>query len=234
MPPEPRQRGDVRPPECEVCGDPAGPDADALVRFQPPLAVDETAAKSGVGHPADTGWFCPRHLDAARALAGAVTFVEAVARLRAPVPVAPEASAAGLDHVAIAVQPIDELRTRWIERLSGVAAALDLAGAPFETQVHREWSPMDGASPPWCPFVDRTARVATRDGRRLTLECEDAHWHEGERHRVEVRLHFEDSREFWMLAAHADATDGFLVQAVAVAGAPSATVLDALLGEPTP
>lgn len=65
----------MRPPICEVCGARFDPDA-ALVRF----ADYEPLPEGQVGHPRGLGWFCGRHLAAARDLTH-LAEAEAVARI---------------------------------------------------------------------------------------------------------------------------------------------------------
>ena len=74
----------MRPPICEICHDDCDPH-EGLLGF----AEDERSrawharaeAEPGfVGHPPDLGWFCPAHLEAAKALTH-LPRSEAVARL---------------------------------------------------------------------------------------------------------------------------------------------------------
>ncbi|MCB9832057.1 MAG: hypothetical protein H6807_06230 [Planctomycetes bacterium] len=69
----------MMPPECEVCDQPfdPGPGGD-LVLFSNHRPLPE----GEVGHPPGCGWFCARHLEAARALTH-LDLAEARRRLRA-------------------------------------------------------------------------------------------------------------------------------------------------------
>lgn len=78
----------MKPPICGICG--AVPDERSGERFET-IAFRRTAADvewyrraeapGFVGHPPNVEWFCPRHVDRARALTD-LTVSEALVRLR--------------------------------------------------------------------------------------------------------------------------------------------------------
>ncbi|MER3394374.1 MAG: hypothetical protein RIA38_05360, partial [Microcella pacifica] len=141
----------MRPPSCEVCGVDFDDTADRLVTFvlEPGSGRSSAArAERAVGHPENQGWFCDTHLAAARALSATATLADAVRAARSgdaigmPEPSSPTTGPAGPSWEAVA----QRLRSA----LPALAAAIGLENVRPVTESTREWTPMDGAEPPWC------------------------------------------------------------------------------------
>ena len=179
----------MRPPSCEVCGVDFDDTADRLVTFVlEPGSGRSTAARAerAVEHPENQGWFCGVHVEAARALAATSTLAEAVRAMRSgdanrmPDPSPPTTELAGPSWEAVA----QRLRSA----LPALAAAIGLDDVRPVTESTREWTPMDGAEPPWCPYIDRVTTVIEREGASVRLVVERAHWNDDELARADVRL----------------------------------------------
>ncbi len=197
---------------CEICESDldAADDDVAPVTFQPDdrsRAWRRRAAEEPgfVGHPPDTGWFCARHVDAARTAARTLTLAEAVRRLSdadAPptdVTTDPEPDAVDSHPAGGRLVSSDRFGLEWIEwtlpptdahvlaaslrsLLPNLFEALGLGPAPtLERRIDRQWTPMDGAQPPWCPFTDTTVDEGrAADGSSVVVEVVLDHWNEDE------------------------------------------------------
>lgn len=172
-----------------MCGVDLDDTADRLVTFVLDPGSGRSTAATGersVGHPENQGWFCDGHVEAARARAASSTLIAAVRAVRsgeasgmlAPSPPPAESGEPSWEAVA------QRLRSA----LPELAAEIGLEGVRPVTESTREWTPMDGAEPPWCPYVDRVTTVVERDGARVSLVIERAHWNDDELARADVRL----------------------------------------------
>lgn len=75
-----------------------------------------------------------------------------------------------------------------------------------ETYV-RSWSPMDGALPPHCPFVDRWASRFRGASEQIEIMCELPHWSETERLRSSVTLYAKVGSTAIWIRGHAEDQD---------------------------
>lgn len=179
----------MRPPSCEVCGVDLDDTADRLVTFVlEPGSGRSTAARAerAVGHPENQGWFCDVHVAAARALSATSTLADAVRAARSgDASGMPEPSPTPTETVELSWEVVAQ---RLRSALPALAAAIGLDGVRPVTESTLEWTPMDGAEPPWCPYIDRVTTVIERDGARVSLAIERAHWNDDELARADVRL----------------------------------------------
>src|SRR5690606_29308415 len=136
----------------------------ALVRCVP-TASDvvwrERAEREGlVGHPPDVGWFCGKHAEAARELAGRLHLGQVLRELRqreAGLAAGPdEAQSDEPDRLAPCHPDIGALYSDPRAALSALAEPAGLDPAPLTVTTRRDWHPMDGSVPPDCPFADTT------------------------------------------------------------------------------
>jgi hypothetical protein len=130
------------------------------------------AATNGVGHPPEQAWFCGVHLAQAQALSTS-TLSEALAAMRRPKP-GPLSAAV---EVAIAGRTVLVLFEELRSLLPELAAAVGVPELPeMPVRTHRDWTPMDGVQPPWCPFSDH-GRVEHRgDGVEARVSWSRASW----------------------------------------------------------
>lgn len=165
----------MRPPICAICGTDVGPAEGGLVRFAARPSDTEWRERMEreklVGHPPDTDWFCGEHVAAARASAH-LAIDAALEAMRHPQPVSEFAT-----HPIRPIAP-DALAEVFRELLAA------LATDPVTTTTAREWTPMDHAEPPYCPYVDRETVTAGS----LTLQLESAHWNDAELARTSAVL----------------------------------------------
>ncbi len=234
----------MRPPLCDVCDadvDPAHPASlVSCVR-----EADDPGLGGLPGHPAHQLWLCEAHRERGAALGASRTAAEVVAALREH----PEsdtnasglaqrlaAARARIEASTVACTPIalddavDVLR-RAFDRLS---EEHDLARVEPERTEAREWTPTDGAEPPWCPYVDRRRALIARDGVELELAEEYAHWNDDELARASATLSLRMPSGGFAFAAHTQgATDEHLVRQATVTGDAPPWLLDAF-GVPQP
>lgn len=68
--------------------------------------------------------------------------------------------------------------------LAAAPALLDTLGAPGATapalNTSRAWSPMDGAQPPWCPWVDHADATLRHGDWTFRVTSSVSHWNEAE------------------------------------------------------
>jgi hypothetical protein len=85
---------------------------------------------------------------------------------------------------------VHELARSFREVLPELFAALDLGEPPtLEAYTHRNWTPMDGAQPPYCPFDDNFVWSGTGvDGTTVRVDVEVVHWNEDDVHSARVSL----------------------------------------------
>lgn len=79
--------------------------------------------------------------------------------------------------------------------LAHAPALLTALGAPGATapplSVQRSWSPMDGALPPYCPFVEHSAGVLTHAGWTVRVSASVSHWNESDVGGASASVHLE-------------------------------------------
>ncbi len=81
----------------------------------------------------------------------------------------------------LAPTPAVVVHQRLVERWRDVLAALDVVADPApEGRQWRTWSPMDGAQPPWCPFVDEYRATQTVGDLVVELSTSAPHWNDQE------------------------------------------------------
>lgn len=150
----------MKPPICALCDERFAPTEGALVRFVSTAASEAWRARAVaepgfVGHPPDLAWFCGVHRAAAEALAH-LTLADALAKLRAPAnPVLARAAAYAK---SLGVDPLPELLA----------------------STSRRWDPIDGCSPPHCPYVDEHVLDGASDRGRVRVTRTEAWWNEQE------------------------------------------------------
>ena len=73
----------MRPPICDICFQDCGMDGLVSFRRTPSDEEWDRMSQTGgfAGHPPYAGWFCPEHLEAAKALRN-LTIDEALKRIR--------------------------------------------------------------------------------------------------------------------------------------------------------
>lgn len=166
----------MKPPICVVCDEAFDPAGGTLVRFASTPDDEEwrrTAHAQGmVGHPPDTGWFCPRHAGQATPLSH-LTLTEATALV-----------ALMVDGVTVAIPPMQPgvIAARFVEHLRV------LVDAPPElvASEQRNWTPMDRVEPPWCPYDD-TFRHSGRSAEwEVEIRHQMVHWNDHELANAEV------------------------------------------------
>lgn len=180
----------MRPPSCDVCDADVDPtETNALVACVPADRVPTDADADLPGHPEHLVWLCARHREQGRALASSRTALQVVAALR---------EHPGLTEVVA-------LLRRAFDRL---AVDLGLDDIERERTEAREWTPMDNAEPPWCPYVDRRGLRVARNGVELELREELAHWNDDELARASVTLSVRGPASAFTVAAHTEGSSG--------------------------
>ncbi len=95
-----------------------------------------------------------------------------------------DASAAG--HLAF--DDMNHLHRTLRELLPTLAALAGLDPASIDRTLTRDWSPVDGAVPPNCPYSETTLRTASAGETTLSLQFEAAHWSEDDCARTSLTL----------------------------------------------
>jgi hypothetical protein len=169
-----------------VCGDEFEPPRGQLVTFAPRESDRQwrrRAAGSGfVGHPPNVEWFCGVHAKAASALASS-TIDLALSELRSAV--TDPSSDPEIVRVPIAPTEIGDLQ-RLLRDLLPALVGDDAAVAT--TTSERTWSPMDGSTPPNCPYndIDTTTMTGPWGLAELIWDC--AMWNDEDAARRTVTL----------------------------------------------
>ncbi|MGE0728281.1 MAG: hypothetical protein AB7O92_18580 [Acidimicrobiia bacterium] len=186
----------MRPPICEVCDERFDPGAGGLLTFastpQSEAWHARAAAEPGfVGHPPDQGWFCPAHLDAARALQP-LPLADAVRRLiAAPPAAAPPATRSRFVERPCPPTPHDRLHRALLDHVAVFAAAFGCTDLPPPaTSSERHWHEMDRCVPPDCPYVDEVSSVASANGLAVQAGRGESWWNPAELASISVRLAF--------------------------------------------
>lgn len=187
----------VKPPICEFCGERFEPCEGAQVVFAGSAAGyawnERATSERTVGQSPDVGWFCAAHAPQVSRLADG-TLAEALDHLRTQNPAPPPESVpqrvpslGELPCPAIEVVALHDLLRA---HLDDFAAAMGVRELPeFERTSEREWSPMDGAFPPHCPFVDQSSLRGRNEAIEVHLAADFAHWNESELARAGTHLH---------------------------------------------
>lgn len=173
----------MRPPECAVCGEEFTAPDGRLVTFAERDSDrqwrERVAAERMVGHPPNVDWFCGVHAEAAVALAGEtidVALTELKRQTADGVARAPEADGwPNIVKVPIAPTDIELVLSLFTDLMPAIVGDID---AVPSTTSRRNWTPMDGAQPPWCPFDD--VDVTTLSGPLATaaLTWDRAMWND--------------------------------------------------------
>jgi len=193
----------MRPPECAVCGDDFSAPDGRLVTFAERDSDrqwrERAAAERMVGHPPNVEWFCGVHATAAIERAGET--IDVALRLLT-------ASQSGVRQLAIALRDIDDLLRLFRERMPALVGEPTGSAPPARTTTDRTWTPMDGAQPPDCPYVD--LEITTLSGSRGTVELrwERAMWNDAEAARRTATLIVEPTLGE-LCSASATVGDGF-------------------------
>jgi len=183
----------MRPPECAVCGDEFTAPDGRLVTFAERDSDrqwrERVAAERMVGHPPNVEWFCGVHAVAACALAGETIDVALTALKRQSA----DDDARPLRHdswpnivkVPIAPTDIELMRSLFADLMPALVG--DSEATPSTTS-RRNWTPMDGAQPPYCPYDD--VDVTTLSGPLATavLTWDRAMWNDDDPARRTAQL----------------------------------------------
>lgn len=176
----------MRPPECDVCGEPAG--RDGLIDCLPTEAgaafleraqsQDDDRQPGIVGHPPDTGWFCSTHAPQARELAPTHRRGDIIGRLRTAD--LPPTSEPKLETPPTQDFPragsLHDLHRTLSETLPVVLEHAGIGGAQTKQRADRDWRPMDGSRPPDCSYVDIAVLEARVGEVWVYLESEEVFW----------------------------------------------------------
>lgn len=184
----------MRPPLCDVCDADVDP-ADPRSLVSCVRAADDRGLGDLPGHPAHQLWLCEVHRDEGATLGASRTAGEVVAALREH----PEPKADGGDDSAMALHDAVALLRGAFDQLAGEHGVGD---AERERTEAREWTPMDNAQPPWCPYIDRRRVRVVRDDLELELAEEYAHWNEDELARASVTLSMQAPPGGFSLSVH--------------------------------
>jgi hypothetical protein len=84
-----------------------------------------------------------------------------------------------------------------------------------ESSARRSWTPMDGAQPPSCPFVDTWTLAGAADGTEVTLTRTVSSWNENEVSSAAVALRVFVGGDMASVAAHGS---GLMCTTVVVRG----------------
>ncbi|MEM9610547.1 MAG: hypothetical protein AAGA99_24250 [Actinomycetota bacterium] len=169
----------MRAPYCEICDVEVVPGDDAFVTFAPETPIEPSIGQLGLEH--DTRrWFCPEHIDRARARSHRPPWV-ALVELSLDADV--EAGRSPHDgeayvSVPIGEWPLSEARAALEACAPEILALLDMPPAPrpLHWSGRRSWSPMDGVEPPWCPYGDEAWGEVVTERYRLRISTSANHW----------------------------------------------------------
>ena len=165
----------MRPPECAVCGDEFTAPDGRLVTFAERDSDrqwrERAAAERMVGHPPNVEWFCGVHAQAAIDLAGETIDVA----MRALT-----ASQSAVQQLAIAPREIDDLLRLFRERMPALVGEPEASSSGARTTSDRRWTPIDGAQPPDCPYVDLDITTLVGPRGMAELRWERAMWNDAE------------------------------------------------------
>lgn len=167
-------------PECMVCGDAVAADDQHRVRFSDRIAVDGSAT---VGRPDGAGWFCDRHVDAARERSD-VPIAAAVAELQAGErslpPTSPKLEAPVLRRIPCATIGVSRLANVMSDNIDAIVEPLGMAAPTLSEHSRRDWTPMDGVQAPWCPYSDHRWFEGVDDRSRVRISSDRTHWSDDE------------------------------------------------------
>ncbi len=183
----------MRPPECAVCGDEFTAPDGRLVTFAERDSDrqwrERVAAERMVGHPPNVEWFCAVHADAAAVLTG-LTIDAALTELKrkgADGAARPSQDDSWPHIVTVPIAPtdIELIRSRFADLMPALVG--DVEAVPSTTS-RRNWTPMDGAQPPYCPFDDVDATTLSGPLATAVLTWDRAMWNDDDPARRTAQL----------------------------------------------